>query len=159
MSDRPLGDALLKLDAGAGPAADALAGAATLRDRRRVRVLTILVVVFYLLAAAGLGLYTHFYFRYIAPKMTAHAVGLVRPPQNEEARKQAANELALIFGKVHLFSQIMVLASIASLTLAALFTVLLVFVTRRVTLRQVQAGLAALSEQLRRLEPAPRPPG
>ena len=158
MSEKPLGDALLKLETVPGPAAGAVAEEAIRRDRRWIRLLTSLAVVFYLLAPVGLGLYTHFYFTYIAPKMTAHAVGLAQMPKDEQERKEAARELARIFGIVHRYSQFVVLGSILALTLATLCTVVLIALTRRTTLRQVQASLAALSDQLSRVQPSPASP-
>jgi hypothetical protein len=50
------------------------------------------------------------------------------------------------------------MAAVPALLLAALCTVWLVFSSRRATLNQINLSLAEISEQLRQLRRAPRPP-
>jgi hypothetical protein len=118
------------------------------RDARRVRVLAVLSVFFWVLTAAGVAAMIWFYFTYLAPRLGAYAAGRARFERDWDAWLMVA-EWAATF----------VLACLAAFVAAAVCTVLLVLVTRRATLRQINASLAAISEQLNQLRlPAPGGP-
>jgi hypothetical protein len=151
MSESELGRALLKLDAaGLASALDPRQQTAAVlsRDRRRVRRLAVLTVLLWLLAGAALGLMIWFHFLFIVPKLDAYV-------RNLNWRDGMAWVL------ISKWAAGVILAFVAAMLLAALCTVLLVFSSRRATLRQVNANLLEISEQLRQLRAAlaSRPPG
>jgi hypothetical protein len=69
-------------------------------------------------------------------------------------REQAQRELLVGFQK----GTLLIAFSVAVLAVAALCTVLLLSASRRATLRQLNAGLLEVAEQLRRLRQAPGGP-
>lgn len=154
-TDRGLAESLLNLEeAGEGrPAAHEQVRAVLARDRRRIRVLTGLAVLFALLAVVGMYLVYYSYYCYIHPKterlfedFAARAPGL-----------DAVQLAGIGFQTLYWHSMIslwLVGASIFSLMLAALSTVLLIFTSRRATLRQVSTSLREISEQLKQLQAA-----
>jgi hypothetical protein len=71
--------------------------------------------------------------------------------------KQIVELQALHFQAVEICT-LVIAASFAALTLAALCTVLLILASRRVTLHQLNANLAAISEQLKHLRLPPSDP-
>ena len=151
MSDKEIGKALVNLDAGASagvPDARQLAGKVWQRERWRVRLLTGLTMLLWLLAAAGV-----FFVIYV---VTWH----LYPRQQQLMRDATLGKLpvekvveiqALHFQLVEICTRVVAAAFIA-LTLAALCTVLLVLVSRRATLRQINHQLAEISEQLKQLQ-------
>ncbi|HEY7425161.1 MAG TPA: hypothetical protein VH682_13100 [Gemmataceae bacterium] len=162
MSDKELGKTLMNLDTGAfagTPDPRQLAGKVLQRERWRIRLLTGLTILFWLVAAAGV-----FFVIYVA---TWH----LYPKQQQLMRDATLGKLpvdkvieiqAIHFQMVELCTRL-VAAAFVALTLAALCTVLLVLVSRRATLRQINDQLAEISEQLKRLQLAsahqsPRPP-
>ncbi len=162
MNDRELGRALLALDA-AGlsgvPDARRLTWQVLERDRRRVRLLAGLAIALWVLAALlVLGMFV--------------AMGLLMPrmaklAQDAEAGRVAAAERERQEQENRVTEQMITLgvaASVGVLGLAALATVFLVLASRRATLRQINAGLLELSEQLNQLRTpgghaAPEPSG
>jgi hypothetical protein len=116
------------------------------RDRRRVRRLTVLTVGLWLLAA-GLILLDLINF------------GLIFPAQEHRWRQVQAGDVgdverdAIQHQLLEAFEIATVLIgfSVAIMAVAALCSVLLILASRRATLRQVNASLLELSEQLKRL--------
>jgi hypothetical protein len=73
-------------------------------------------------------------------------IGLGQPPAADELQRIVWLHLQVVQGGVKLLS-----ACVAVVAFAALSTVLLVFASRRATLRQVNASLVEISEQLKQL--------
>ena len=117
------------------------------RERRRMRLLTALAILLWLLAAAGVSFVVYVALWHLYPKhqqlMRATALGNLPVEQIVELQ-------ALHFQAVEICT-LVIAASFAALTLAALCTVLLVLASRRVTLHQINTDLAEISEQLKHL--------
>jgi hypothetical protein len=155
MTEKELRRALLNLDATTlSGAADArqLTWRILERDRRRMRRLSGVTVGVWLLAAAmvlaalvGFG----FLFPQQAQLLNDIDHGKLTAAQREEAQR------ALLVGFQK--GTLMMGFSVAVLALAALCTVLLIFVSRRATLRQINSSLVEISEQLQRLREPPGP--
>ncbi|MCI0455931.1 MAG: hypothetical protein L0Z62_02990 [Gemmataceae bacterium] len=146
MTEKELGKALLDLDMTAPAAAPdprQLTRNILGRDRRRVRLLTCLSLFFWLLAVAAVGLLVWFYFMYLAPRLNAYVAG------RADFERDAA-----IWLDVGNMSVLVILGCVVALFLAALCTVRLILVSRRATLRQINANLAEISEQLKLLRPS-----
>lgn len=162
MSDKELGKALMNLDTGANtgsPDPRQLAGKVLQRERWRVRLLAGLTILFWLVAAAGVFfvLWVATWHLYPKQQKLMHDATLGKLPVDKVVEIQA-----LHFQVVELCTRI-VAAAFVALTLAALGTVLLVLVSRRATLRQINDQLAEISEQLKQLQlpsanPSHRPP-
>ena len=179
MNEREFGDALLRLDAAARPPADAraLTDRILARDRRRVRVLIWLTVGSWLLSAVlvvcllvGFGL--------ILPAMAKlrdesgqnrwkPGAAAPAPPQEPVAaddkgqnrftpaqREQMQHDLEKAFK----LSTVVITFTVGALSLAGLCTLGLVLATRRATLRQVNANLVEITEQLKQLRQERTPP-
>jgi hypothetical protein len=153
MNERELGKALLNL--GSPDSADALDAQQMTRriltrDRRRVVLLTALTLALWLLALV-----------LVATAMIAF--GLILPQQvklnQEVAEKRLTLEERDAIQRVHLMGTQKVLVliglGVTILGLAALATVLLVLASRRATLRQINAQLVVISEQLKNLRYPP----
>ena len=145
MNENELGRALLKLDAAEMAAAlvDQRQQTAALlsRDPRRVRRLAVLTVLLWLLVVAAVGFMIWFHFLVIAPRVQYYV-------QDVNFRD---GMVWLWFSK---WAAGIILGCVATMLLATLCTVLLVFSSRRATLRQVNASLLEISEQLRQLRAA-----
>jgi ABC-type Fe3+ transport system permease subunit len=144
MNDRELGNALLAFDASGSPDARQQTWHILERDRRRVRWLTGLAVVLWLVAALlVLGMFVAM--GLLMPRMAklAQEVEAGRVTAAERERQEQANRVT---GQMITLG---VAASVGVLALAALATVFLVLASRRATLRQINANLLAISEQLR----------
>lgn len=149
MNDGQLGKALLELDAAhLSGASDANRETWQIleRDRRRVWWLTVatiatwgaaMLMVLWMLVAFGL------LFPYLA-KLRDDAQ---RAPLPADVQQAAEFEAEVAFKMI----TVGVTCSVGLLALAALATVLLVLATRRATLRQVNASLLEISEQLKAL--------
>jgi hypothetical protein len=155
MSERDLGKALLQLDAaglGGGPDLRQQTWAVLERDRRRVRRLTALTAVLWCAAAAitlsGLVSFGLTFPRqaHLVQQIDAGAVG----PAEREAEQRA---ILVDFQKGALLTAF----SVAVMAWAALGTLALLVASRRATLRQLNAGLLEVGEQLRRLGAAGGP--
>ena len=142
MTERELGKALVRLDG--APAARPLTDRVLARDRRRVRLLAGLAALFWLLAAAGVVAFCPFYVMNVAPRLRAYHAGRAQLQNDWEA-----------WARVGEWAAYLSLACVLSLFLAAVCTLLLVLFSRRATLRQINASLADISEQLRQLRDAP----
>jgi heme exporter protein D len=148
MTQNDLGQALLKQDQTAsGPVPRPLTQTILDRDRRRIRVLAGLATLFWILTTAGIVCLRPFYVMMVAPRLRAYQLG----------RAQLANDWN-DWVTVGDWAVYWVLACTTSLLLAAVCTVLLVLLSRCATLRQINASLAEISEQLRQLGPLPRTP-
>jgi hypothetical protein len=147
MTEKELGRALLNLDLAAAPAPPdprQLTRQILARDRRRVRLLAGLATLFWALTAAGVVSLCPFYVLVVAPRLRAYQAG----------RAQLADDWN-DWATVGDWAVYWILACILSLLLAAACTVLLVLLSRRATLRQINASLVEISEQLKQLRPLP----
>src|SRR5262245_2253929 len=152
MDEREMGRELLRWDTlGAGPGDDPrqLTRRVLRRDRLRLRILAGLTTLFWFLGAVGIFLLIWTFLIWVAPKLiqVAREQG-VRPVLVEVMAKGMAG----------------VAVCVACLALAALFTIFLILASRRATLRQVNAQLREISEEVKSLRPSgqtppPAPPG
>jgi hypothetical protein len=147
MTEKELGRALLNLDLTPSPAApdpQHLTRKILQRDRRRIRLLAGLATFFWVLATAGVVWLISFYLVYVAPRLRAYGAG----------RAQLANDWN-DWALVSDWGARSILACIIALLLAAVCTVLLILLSRRATLRQINASLVEISEQLKQLRQLP----
>jgi hypothetical protein len=156
MNEKELGDALLRWSPAPAPSAEPgeLVRRVLQRDRRRVRNLTIATVVLWLLAVLLIPLYFTFFALFILPKANwvmqetiTHKAGI--DPQRLAYDAQMVLQVTARIGIG------VVTGSVITLLLAAWATVALVFAARRATLRQVNANLTEIADQIRRLQPMP----
>lgn len=157
-----LGKALLATDVGTIPESDPrrLTLNALRRDKRRVQMLAALTVFFWLLSAGGMMYVTYVYFDLLTRRTDLILVGLEPDEKKTQAeRREWAREMYSVLREIAEVGMWAVWSCIAALTLAALTTVLLVFSSRRATLRQVNANLIAISEQLRQRQSSGRGAG
>ena len=163
MSDKEIGKALMNLDTGAlagTPDPRQLARKVLQQERWKVRLLAGLTILLWLAAAAGVFFVIYVAIWHLYPKQhqLMHDATLGKMPVEKVVEIQAIH-----FQAVELCTRV-VAASFVALTLAALSTVLLVLVSRRATLRQINDQLAEISGQLKQLQLASenqshRPPG
>lgn len=150
MGEHELGKALLKLDAlniSGVPDDRQLTWRVLERDRRRVRWLTGLTIGVWLLAVLMI-------FKVLV------GLALLMPAQaklkiDSESGKITAAELARLDLEYKIgfeMASVVIAFSVAVLAVAAFLTVLLTLASRRATLRQINAGLREISEQLRVLQ-------
>jgi hypothetical protein len=149
MDEHELGEALLR--AGAAEDRDRpdprdLASAVLARDRRRLRALGGLILALWLAGAAGIGFFLYNLAIYV-PKYMRLQMKIEEGGVSMEQR-QRIQENNLGGFQIGLS---LTVGSVAVLALAALGTFLLVLASRRATLRQVNASLALISDQLRQL--------
>ena len=153
MSDKELRNALLQLDA------TDLAGVADLkqqtwrvleRDRRRVRWLTLLSIAIWLFAAALIltGLVS---FGLVFPQQAKLVQDVESGNMTNSQRDDVQRMVLMSFQK----GTLLIAFSVAIMAVAALFTVLLILMSRRAMLRQMNAGLLEIGEQLRQLRHPP----
>jgi hypothetical protein len=145
MSDRILGEALLQLNL-TPPAVPTSVEVERIieADRRRIRWHTRITVALWILAFLGmLAIFVGggFVFPMIAKMLK----------QADEGSIDQANTPFLMLAKVMAMCIVGGSLSFALLVAAGLATVLLVFRSRRATLRQINANLLQISEQLKRL--------
>src|ERR1041385_4999429 len=148
MDEREMGRELLRWDTlGSSPGGDPreLTRRGIRKDRRRMRVLIAFTIFFWVLGAVGIFLVNLAFFLLVAPKLV------------QIAQDQGVHQLVVAaLGKGAALTALCV----ASLALAALHTIFLVLASRRATLRQVNAQLREITEELKRLQPPPpRPAG
>jgi hypothetical protein len=136
------------VDVAASPAPDPeqLTRQILARDQRRLRLLASLAVFFWILTAAGILSICPFYIMMVAPRLHAYQAGRAQLDRDWEAWATVGDWAAL-----------WLLACILSLLIAAVLTVLLSLQTRRATLRQINASLREISEQLKRMAPPTAP--
>jgi hypothetical protein len=142
----------LRLDLSTRPPADARAitDRVLARDHRRVRVLTWLTVGTWLVAA-GLVVFLLVAFGLIFPAMAKLKDDKFKDRITPAQREQVQNELEVAFK----LSTVVITFTVGALSLAGLCTLGLVTATRRATLRQVNANLAEIAEQLKQLRREP----
>src|SRR5262245_10871135 len=142
MTEKELGRALLNLDVSPAPTPDPrqLTQRILERDRRRIRLLASLATFFWILTAAGVVCLCPFYLIVVPPRLRAYQAG----------RAQLANDWN-DWAMVGDWAAYWLLGCILALLLAAICTVLLILVSRRATLRQINASLLEISEQLKQL--------
>lgn len=149
MTDRDLGRALLNLDAATLSGKDDTAGktAAILqRDRFRLRVLTwstMAIWLFALLLIFG----DLVFFGLLFPLQAKYHQELDSGKLPAAQLVQVQRDLLIGF---HM-GTLIIAFSVFIATLAAFLTVLLILATRRATLRQVNANLLEISEQLKQM--------
>ena len=149
MDEHELGEALLRTGAAEDrdlPDARDLSSAVLARDRRRLRALGGLILALWLAGAAGIGFVLYnlaiYVPRYMRLLMKIEEGGV----SMEQRQRIQENNL----GGFQIGLSITA-CSVAILALAALGTFLLVLASRRATLRQVNASLTLISDQLRQL--------
>src|SRR5688572_18821425 len=158
MNENEIGAGLAKLEALRGADDDRLLARKVLqRDRGRVWLLTGLAVLFWVIAAAGVLFAVYVAIFHLYPKqqqlMHDHAIGKLPTELFVEIQ-------ALHFRMIELCTLVVAAAFVAA-TLAAICTLLLILVSRRATLRHINANLVEIFEQLQqqRLGPAYAAPG
>jgi hypothetical protein len=145
MSDKDLREALLKLDlvaVTAGPEIERIIES----DRRRVKWLTRLTVGLWILAAAGallIFIVGGLVFPMIAKTLKEAGEGTLEQPDTPFLMLAKLTAMSILFGSL----------SFVVLVAAGLATVTLVFRSRRATLRQINANLLQISEQLKQWKP------
>ena len=149
MSEKDLGKAMLRVDSACdkpAPSGDLLRYLLA-RDRRRSRFLTVVVLLIWVVIVFFLYGTISYWYDYVIPQhkelltvtAKAHEAGSVARYQSV-----AISDLNLLF-----FS---VIAVIVALSLASLGMFLLLFASRRVTLRQLSLELRDLSEQVAKIQ-------
>ncbi|HET6574775.1 MAG TPA: hypothetical protein VFG68_14315 [Fimbriiglobus sp.] len=125
------------------------------RDARRVKWLTWLTVLLWLAAVAGVVYLLVIFKMFLVPRLNAmdevsykiaHQQARKESPNPEDVRK--LQNWTTTLGIVATVGAAGLAATVGVLALACLGTVLLVFATRRATLRQIQVSLADISAQL-----------
>lgn len=143
MSDKELGEALLKIDLTPSSVTTAVQIDRIIEtDRRRVVVLTRLTVGLWIVAALGaiaIAVGSGFVFPAIAKAL--HEAKEATGPDTPFLMLVKLTAMCIVFGSL----------SFAILVVAGLATVLLVFRSRRATLRQINANLLQISEQLKQV--------
>ena len=151
MTEKELRKALLGLDSTrltAVPDAQQITRKVLERDRRRVRLLAVLTIVLWVTAASGI-------------LVVLYALLAVHPERGiaqdaERGRVTSAERERIEHVRLMMIEKTtaVVAISVAVLALAALGTVFLVFAARAATIRQVNATLVEISEQLKLLKQA-----
>jgi uncharacterized membrane protein len=152
MSDKDLGKALLKFDLTPPAAAAAVEVDRIIEDdRRRMQRLARLAVALWILAALGalsIAIGSGFVFPAIAKAMSERAQGEPAPGDVHFLMLAKLTAACILLGSL----------SFVLLVAAGLATVVLVYRSRLATLRQINANLLQISEQLKGLghrEPSP----
>jgi hypothetical protein len=149
MDEHEFGEALLRASAADNrdlPDAWDLASRVLARDRRRLRALGGVILALWLAGAAGISFVLYNLAIYVPEYMRLMMKIEEGGMSMEQRQRIQENNL----GGFQIGLSITV-GSVAILALAALGTFLLVLTSRRATLRQVNASLALISEQLRQL--------
>lgn len=156
MTEPELRQALLRLDAAnlaAFPDARQLTWMVLQRDQRRVRRLAGVTVAAWLLATL-LILTVLVNFGLLFPRVAKLRMDVEAGKVTAAERDRIETENALDF---HI-GTLQIAFSVTVLALAAFCTFLLVLASRRATLRQINASLLEISEQLKQLQPPPARP-
>ena len=126
------------------------------RDKRRVRLLTGLTIFFWLLTAVVMlfVLFAHYWF--VLPRQVHLLNDLgqkdtILSPDSGSLPSDVFQQVVSANLQVTQMVVKVIAISVLALALATLSTVLLVFATRRATLRHVNASLVEISEQLKQL--------
>jgi hypothetical protein len=152
MNEKELGKALLRLDEtdfGGIPDTRRLTWKIIERDKRRVWLFTVFTVVLWLFATLMIcTVLVAFGFLLPAEAKLLHDIDAGKVSLVD--RQLAERSIAAGFQKGTLVTAF----SVATLALAAICTVMLLIVSRRATLRQLNAGLLEVAEQLKMLRQA-----
>ena len=154
MTEKDLGRALLALDADklAGDDARQQTWKILERDRRRVWWLTAITIALWAGAILMVfGMLVAFGLVFPLQAKLRDPAELARLPP--EMRQDAQFKAQIAFQMV----TVGVTCSVGILAMAALATILLVLATRRATLRQINASLLEISQQLKELRASPPP--
>ena len=146
MNEKELGMALLNLDLtreSVAPDPSQRTDKILRRDRRSLRLLAGLAILFWIIATSGLVSLIGYYLLYVTPRLRAYGAGRAQL-QNDWNDWAFAVDLAA--GSI--------VACIVALLLAAICTTLLIVLSRRATLRQINVSLAEISQQLKQLRQA-----
>lgn len=147
MSDE-LGQALLRQDsAGDAPTAQLQAERILARDRRRIWIFSVIVLLLWLLAIAVLSCLYWGFLTFYMPRIFETVLHTASTPAGEQ---HIRNDfiLGIEWGNVIVWTTtVLLVAAIAG-------TILLVFLSRRLTLRQLSSQLAALSREMKELQSA-----
>ena len=120
------------------------------RDGWRTRILAGLSLLFWLLAGAGMLLLVYGLDRFVIfVRISDFPSGGQRGPASTQAWHAAPQDRMLWGTSLIHHSLPYVAGSIVALMLAALFTVLLIFSSRRATLNRINISLMQISEQLK----------
>src|SRR5262245_34744422 len=152
MNEKELGRVLMTLDASnlAGvPDAKQQTWRVLERDRRRVGWVTAITLVTWLLGVA-LVIWVIAAAWFIMPK---HAK-LMMDIRQGKIEASTREDVAAFHQKSTIMMALATAGAVGVLAIAALVTLLLIRVSRQATLRQVNASLLAISEQLRQQRPA-----
>lgn len=147
MNEGELANALLRFDAGLSTQPDPRQQVRDVlrRDRVRIRILTGVTVILWL---AALGSTTALVWTSVVklfPRLDKALQDAGKIPADHY--QQIESTFAYVIG----YGATFLAASVGVLALAALGTILLVFTARRATIRQVNATLIDISEQLKNL--------
>jgi hypothetical protein len=148
MSEKELGKALLNVAMTPTPTAPdprQLTQKILDRDRKRIRLLAGLATLFWILTTAGIVYLCVFYAMIVAPRLRAYQAGGAQL-ENDWNDWAMAGDWAAYW----------IAACVIALLLAATCTVLLILFSRRATLRQINASLVEISEQLKQLRQPPQ---
>jgi multisubunit Na+/H+ antiporter MnhB subunit len=124
------------------------------RDRRRIRILTWATIGFFLLAV--IGIYWNFH---LAKTEVYSKIFRCQDQISRQDITGVERHILILLQEAYMSQFKNILAAsvaFAAILVAAFCTVLLIMVTRRATLRQIQASLVALSEKLDALRPSLR---
>jgi len=109
-------------------------------------------VLLWLIAAVGMPLFFLLIRIYIEPKL--RVIGLEISKGNEIPARVLGNSIDLFTRQIVTFGTVLFTASVVAMLTAALCTLWLIFSMRRAMLRQVNASLLDVSEELRELRAA-----
>ena len=152
MNEREMGRALLKFDASLTARADPRAEArrqverVLARDRRTVRGLTALTLAAWLATVALVVTVLTLGYLFVYPKFQ-HIF-----QESGGRRGEAPQQVQTALTYVVAWGTAAVAGAVGALALAALCTLLLLFTSRRATLRQVNARLLEISEQIKAIQ-------
>ena len=145
ISEQKLGEALLQLDlAPAAMQAGANVERIIERDRQRVRWLTRLTIALWIMAAMGAVLI------FIGGGLVFPMIAKLLKQAGEGSLDRPDTPF-LMLAKLTAMTMVVGCFSFVTLVAAGLATVLLVFRSRRATLRQINANLLQISEQLKQM--------
>jgi amino acid transporter len=148
MNERELARALLQQSESTQPSAEQITARILARDRRRVLVVTALTVITWLIAFALL-IAVLVIFGFLFPRQAQLMMDIEKGQLSAQERIAIQATHFAAFAKAALLS----VFAIAILAVASLGSLLLMFLMRRATLRQINASLREISEQLKRIGP------
>jgi hypothetical protein len=149
MNEKQLAKELLRHGASAQqPSVEQITSKVLARDVIRIRIVTAMTVLTWI-AAVALILMVLVMFGFLFPKQAQliHDIELGKLSAQERTAIQAVHFVA--FAKAALLAAF----SVSILAAAALWSLLLTFMIRRATLRQINVSLREISEQLKQLRP------